>query len=166
MNSEKLGKTEAEKKAIEEDIKFLISMQTDRLASYSSVDKAFIQRKTARESRETRSREVTVTQDSNFVSHVFISTSDDDSAVSDNETHITQTAYAEESSGKRKHSRISKTGTSLFVPYDIMKNPAFVSAYVRNGISPTAMSAVLHELITVCGGDPLKVSLSYATANR
>ena len=67
---------------------------------------------------------------------------------------------------KQLHVREKKVGTTLFIPHDIMKDPSFVSAYVRNGISPTAISAVLHELIKVCGGDPDSVSLSYASTNR
>ena len=71
-----------------------------------------------------------------------------------------------QSSSDRKHKRSVKTGVQVHIPPDILKSPAVVQALVRNKVSSTAISAVMHEIITVAEGDPSKLSLSYTTTER
>ena len=91
------------------------------------------------------------------------STSTDGSAgdsLSDEESFMPQP------SSDRKHKRSVKIGVQVHIPPDILKSPAVVQGLVRNKVSSTAISAVMHEIITVAEGDPSKLSLSYTTTER
>ena len=66
----------------------------------------------------------------------------------------------------RSHKRCVKTGVGVHISYDILKAPNVVEALVRNKISSSAISAVMHEIVTTSEGDPSKLSLSYASTER
>ena len=59
-----------------------------------------------------------------------------------------------------------KTGVGVHIPHDIFKAPNVVQALIRNKISSSAISAVMHEIVTTSEGDPSKLSLSYASTER
>ena len=67
---------------------------------------------------------------------------------------------------ERAHKRTVKTGTNIFIPHDILKSPGLVSAAARNQITPTAMSAILHALITACDGNPEAVNINQVQSQR
>ena len=66
----------------------------------------------------------------------------------------------------RSHKRSVKTGVDVHIPHDILKAPIVVQALVRIKISSSAISAVMHEIVTTSEGDPSKLSLSYASTER
>ncbi|CAB4066239.1 unnamed protein product [Lepeophtheirus salmonis] len=64
------------------------------------------------------------------------------------------------------HKRLVKTGTTMFIPHDILGSPKLVSTSARNKISAKAMSACIHSLISTCHGYTYVVHLSYSSACR
>ena len=66
----------------------------------------------------------------------------------------------------RSHKRSVKTGVRVHIPHDILKALNAVQALVRNKISSSAISAVMHEIVAASEGDPSKLSLSYASTER
>ena len=64
------------------------------------------------------------------------------------------------------HRRLVKTGVVVHIPPDILRTPTVAQSLVRNKISSTAISAVMHEIITAAQGDPSKLSLSYSSTER
>ena len=67
---------------------------------------------------------------------------------------------------KRSHKRTVKTGVEVFIPHDFLKSPKVVQSLVRNNISSTAISAVMHTIIESFGGETEKLSLSFKTMQR
>ena len=59
-----------------------------------------------------------------------------------------------------------KTGADVHIPHDILKAQNVVQVLVRNKISTSAISAVMHEIVATSEGDPSKLSLSYASIER
>ena len=59
-----------------------------------------------------------------------------------------------------------KTGVNVFLPPDILKSPKVVSSLVRNKITPTAITSVLHDIVEAAGSDPKKLHLSHQYAWR
>ena len=47
---------------------------------------------------------------------------------------------------KRVHKRMVKSGISNFIPHDILKSKEMVSRSMRNNISSTKLSAVVHSV--------------------
>ena len=166
--SKKQNMSRVEKEAIEEDMQFVISMQTDRKASYIGVDKVISQIEENKTKNRKRVRDEEGISHSDFITVDAIPDDGIDMPVTMEQSGHTSNSSKEDACprAKRAHVRQHKTGTHIFVPHDIMKNASLVSIYARNGVSPTAMSSILHTLIEECGGDPSCVSLSYATANR
>ena len=70
------------------------------------------------------------------------------------------------SSSQRSHKRVVKKGTTIFIPHDVLMNPALVSYNTRNKLSSTATASTLQTLISVCGGDPKAINLHHSTAHR
>ena len=160
MEGSKNGKNEVEKIAIDEDIAFLKSMMTDRVASYCSQDKVTLKleekrllRATQEEARSRKEEERKLTEAS-------------PSVIEYSEAEEEDIHDLEHSTPKRSHKRRVKTGTTIFIPHDVLKAPELVSTTTRNKITPTAMSACLHSLISACKGDTSAVNLHYSTAYR
>lgn len=86
-----------------------------------------------------------------------------DESESDDESHEDD-VY--ETKQRRSHKRTVKTGTTIFVPHDVLKSQALVSSATRNKITPTAMSATLHALIEACDGETSAVNIHPTTAYR
>ena len=59
-----------------------------------------------------------------------------------------------------------KTGTTIFIPYDVLQNPSLVLSNIRHKLPATAISTTTETLILVCDGDPSAVNLYYLTAHR
>ncbi len=70
------------------------------------------------------------------------------------------------STSTRSHHRNKRTGSSLFIPHDIMKRPNLVSLATRLNMSPGQQAAHTKALITELGGETSTIAASYATADR
>lgn len=66
----------------------------------------------------------------------------------------------------RPHRRMKKTGTSVFIPHDILKRPKVVSLATRMKLSQSQQTAFTQCFIEEAGGNAETVALSYATADR
>lgn len=154
----KKHKSPAEQHAVDEDLKFLQSMKTDRVAQYTGKDQAMAYIQKARSIRKEKSvmfaqKSLTEEPGSSAL------TSSSDSTLSEDEGII-------ELPPSRTHKRNVKKGTTIFVPHDVLKHPAVVSSATRNKLSATAIADTLRTLITVCGGDPSSVNLHFSSAHR
>ena len=154
MEAEKKCKCDAEKQALEEDIKFLKSMQGDRKAAYVGRDTIYEKVTKRRDDRNKRKREEEELFERKKVPRL-----------EDLIEEPGQQEFTVPSGPKREHRR-TKTGTTITIPYDVLQDPEFVSVYVRNGVTPTSIAAILHSLISLGGGDPNCVNLSHSTAHR
>ena len=66
----------------------------------------------------------------------------------------------------RSHKRSIESGLEVFIHYDFLKSPKVVQSLLRNKITPTAISAVMHDIIESVDGDPKKLNLCYKTVQR
>ena len=67
---------------------------------------------------------------------------------------------------KGVHTRTVKSKVNVFIPHDILKSKELVACSIRNNISSTKLSAILHTMISAWGGDPSTVSLDPSTVHR
>ena len=67
---------------------------------------------------------------------------------------------------KRCHHRSSHTGTSAFIPHDILKRPRLVALAIRLNMSAAQQATFTAALIEESQGNSSNVSTSYATADR
>ena len=159
MAATKKGKTPKEIDAINHDIEFMKSMMSDRKASYSRIDKA-VTKIQQREERNKQKLNIILAQESNmeesFVKFASSSSESEDQEFEDEGMDLQ----------KRVHTRTVKSGVTVFIPHDILKSRELVACSIRNNISSTKLSAVLHTLISACGEDPSKVSLDPSTVHR
>ena len=165
METSKNGKLQFEKSAIDEDIQFLVSMMNDRVAQYASLDEDFTRRMAKKEERKEKDQQNALKRKQNEELRKenikkFIGEDALDELIPDED----QDEYAGPS--KESHARVVKTGTTIFIPHDILKNTALVATYTRNKVSSTAISSILHSLISICGGDTNAVNLSYSSTYR
>ena len=163
MENQKKGKVEVEKLAIDEDMAFLRSMISDRIAHYSNQDKkttSVIRKRSDRKKQvlNMHKKHNNIRIDEN--DHTELSVSDDED-FSDHEFNpiLTTTPV-------RSHKRTVKTGTTITIPPDILKSPILNSVCIRNKITPTEKSALLHAIITECNGSVSAVNLSVTTAYK
>ena len=158
LESKKKHKSPAEQHAVDEDVKFLPSMKTDRAAQYTGKGQVmpYIQKASSiRKEKSVMFAQKNLTE----VPGSSALTSSSDSTLSEDEGII-------ELPPSRTHKRNVKKGTTIFVPHDVLKHPAVVSSATRNKLSATAIADTLRTLITVCGGDPSSVNLHYSSAHR
>ena len=159
MEASKFGKRKIEIKAIDEDIAFLKNMMSSRTASYTCKDLITSKYK---EMRQERQQEALERASKHRKDDMFIYFQDDvDNGLGEEE-------YCSENQDgpKRKHRRSLKTGVTISIPFDVLKNPKIVSNYTRNKISVTAISSFMRCLITECGADADAVCLGYSSAYR
>lgn len=161
-----------------EDLRFLESMKTDRLATFGPCDKvlaAKLQRRQTRVQAEAARREkmrsegtatttsVDAISDSDImtdecVDEVADVDSEVDSATAGGDVDISTTT-------ERSHRR-TRTGTTAFIPHDIIKRPKLVALATRLKMTPAQQAIYTEALIAEAGGDSSKVSSSYATADK
>lgn len=147
----------------EEDRAFLMSMQSDRKATMSGVDKNLAEMEQRREKRELeeenrRKRESNESQD-RFATVSADSHSTEESDEDEDENHDIEIA-------KPSHKRCKKTGDQIHIPFDILKSERLVSTAVRNNITPTALAATVHSLVEACKGDPSRLNLNPSQSYR
>ena len=64
------------------------------------------------------------------------------------------------------HKRTVKTGTTIFIPHDILKSSKIQSVAMRNKISPVGLSAIIEAIIETCDGEKSKVNLHHSQSYR
>ena len=147
----------------EEDKKFLQSMMTDRLATMFGIDvKLSETERKVKERKEQELKRIAIQKESKMdtsCSNATLSDSDDEEEAKE----VPDPLY---SCAKKSHKRCVKTGVTVFIPPNILKSPKVVQSLVRNNISSSAISSVMHDIVTAVEGDPSKLSLSYATTQR
>ena len=165
----------------EEDRKFLESMKTVRVATFGSGDKKLEsqkKRRAAREEQESKRRkkqdveECTKSQaaTSSEVSAIISSTSASGSS-EESDDHFRPAAYIPDSSQPSTstgitHSSRKKIGTKAFITPDILESKKQTSLATRMKMTPAQQAAYTKAVVEEAGGDPEKVNLSYASADR
>ena len=150
---------------LEEDVMFLKSMKTDRKASFGCLDKKkdnMEKRKADRLEAETRRRQAASNEKSASQPTTISDPENSDEGSIGDEEYLTNT----NSRKRRSHHRSTFTGTSAFIPHDILKRPSVVAVATRLGITPTQQAAFTEALIKESGGDATKIAKSYATADK
>ena len=146
----------------EEDKKFLLSMQTDRTASFGPKDKSLadlIKRRQERNRDEIARKE----KSKKDLEQLFKSTSLKDSD-EDESKGITESSIGTIHTPK-SHKR-KKIGTEAFISENILKSPRLVSLATRIKMTPTQQAAFTKTFIEEVGGDVSKVKTSWKTADR
>ena len=126
-----------EVQAINEELKFLASMRTDRAATYGAVNvkaTSLLQRRLNREQTTAISETSRVTNENMEVCSSQDISFKEDSSVATQENNVDK-----EVGSKRHHKRMVKTGTPGFWPHNILSNPAVIQSAVCNKISPTTL---------------------------
>jgi hypothetical protein len=157
------------------DIMFLQSMESDRVATFGCENKQLedkLCRKERRQAAEARRSE----QSAANAEHQFTTGSLGDEFLPLDNAGDNSPGQATESkedivevvpsSSKRSHHRTSRPGTSVFIEHDIMKKPSIVSAATRMNITPSQQSVFIEALIKESGGDVEQVATSYASVDR
>ena len=149
----------------EEDKKFLLSMMSDREASMGGKDTISIgqaKRKLAINNQKMKQKKLYEEEAAACSISVVLS----DSTTTDASTDDEAEPFYNPAKTARNHKKLVKTGVDVHIPSNILKAPRVVQALVRNQVSSSAISAIMHDIITTADGDPSKLSLSYATTER
>ena len=164
LNAEKLMKSQ-------EDIQFLQSMKSDRQASFGCFDKALADRMRRRQMRAEMEARRRAKAKQEMESQASVSSSraldeanseESSDSSSDDDIHPPPTTTPTSGIGRRK----SLTGSSAFIPHDIMKRPNLVGLATRLKMTPTQQAAYTKAVVAESGGDLSRISSSYATADR
>ena len=158
--AKKKGITKVEQDAIDVDIEFMKSMLNDRVATYSGLDKVVTEKTKKRIERQKHHLE---REEINPCKRAFEMINLEPGTSSCEDENIEEVTTIAQS---RKHRKLVKCGIDIFVPHDILKNPDLVSCSIRNNISSTQLSAIVHSLVAACGGDLYKLCLNPRTAHR
>ena len=146
MENEKRGKNEKEVEAINEDVLFLRSMETDRIAHYATKDEEFAK---AAEARSLRKQSV----DKALLKQNTITAADTTTwnpySSSDSSTQESETKEPTTSTLQHSHKRVVKKGTIIFIPHDNLKHPSLVSSNARNKLSTTAISNTIEPEVGI-----------------
>ena len=158
-----------------EDLRFLESMKTNRLATFGSRDKVLA----AKLQRRHRRKQLQETRRDKMLKELMTTTltsevaSTDESDVVNSTTNIdgygngrsegdSSDSYIIDTSATtaRKHRRTARTGAAGFIPHDILKRPKLVALATRLKMTPAQQAIYTEALIEEAGGDPTKVSAS------
>ncbi|KAJ4925994.1 hypothetical protein JOQ06_008179, partial [Pogonophryne albipinna] len=145
-----------------EDLAFLASMKTDRVATFGVLDKKLQLKVKRREERQAaaaarQSRCEKELEEMTAMSSLV--------SESDEEPEADTNTVCPTSEGEPSHKR-KKTGTNVFIPHDILSRPSVVSLATRLKMSPTQQAAFTRGLVPDSGGECTHLSASYATADR
>ena len=155
-----------DKMQYENDIKFLQSMMTDRIAcigglylkNAKKVKKAKQREELMLKRKEKEARRKSMEQPCSS-STLPITDSD---TTEDEETEDQSFEPSSESPPKRW----KKNGLNLYIQPDILKSPTLVQTVVRNKVTHTALTVIMHDVVTEAKGDPTKLNLGVTTAYR
>jgi hypothetical protein len=149
----------------QEDIKFLQSMKTDRVASFGVHDKARALQIKRKESRALRQRKFQENDEKDReIASDTLQLADSESS-QDEDDNSKDLVTPAPSQGKTHH-RVARPGTAAFISHDILENPKLVSLATRIKLSPAEQAAYTQAIIEESGGDNSKIAVSYATADR
>ena len=153
-----------EKVSLEEDIKFLKSMMSDRSASCSSKDIKHAERANTRLAKEVQGmkRQEEYESSSSKLKSPCTLFEEEEEEVCEDEGHGMFTPPPV----KRSHKRTVKTGLTLEITPDFLRSPLLQQRAQRCGITPTALAATFEAFIESQGGDTSKVNLSHSQAYR
>jgi len=146
-----------------EDIKFLHSMKTDRIASFGVFHQALasqVKRKQTRLLKQTKRQEKAEKEKEVCETTVQLADSDSSQDEDDNSDNFVIPSQ------RKSHRRAVRLGTSAFIPHDILKSPKLVSLATRIKLSPAEQAAYTQAIVEECSGNQNKVAVSYATADR
>ena len=163
-NAEKLMKNQ-------EDIVFLQSMKSDRQGSFGPFDKALAEkvcRRQARNDLEARRRDKMKQEmsDQASVSSPGILDEDEGESWSDNSSDAEVPLPVDSMPKAGDHRRKSLSGTSAFIPHDILKRPKLVELATRLKMTPAQQAVYTEAVVAEAGGDVSRIASSYATADR
>ncbi|KAL7394860.1 hypothetical protein ABVT39_005592 [Epinephelus coioides] len=154
-----------------EDLAFLASMKTDRVATFSVLDKKLQLKVKRREERQVaaaarQSRCEKELEEMMAMSSLVLESDEEP----EEDTNTVCPPSEDEPSLKRKKTGTSvkrkKTGTNIFIPHDILSRQSVVSLATRLKMSPMQQAAFTRGLVAESGGDYTHLSASYATADR
>ena len=137
LEKKKIGKQSEEISEIDIDIKFLLSMQSDRVATYSSVDKvlAIKEDKRAKRAAQSKNREECEKNREDNLTSIPL----DNNMMTDESLELEENSeeFAVPKEKKRCHKRTVKTGTEVFIPHDVLSDPGIVGFEARTHSTPT-----------------------------
>lgn len=159
--------------ANEEDLKFLKSMQTDRIASFGGLDqnqvRKFKRHKEKEEAVKRRKEKAAQTQKDIEEKAELLSSTEESSLSGTNErlesSSETEVENLTDGSSTQKH-RKRKAGTGVFAYRDVMKSKRLTSLAARLKMTPAQQSIYTKKLVEVCGGDSSKLNLSYSYVDK
>ena len=157
----------------EEDIKFLKSMQTDRVATFGGLDQKQITKlKKCQHKKKiitTQREKALQKQLENDEKVELLSSTDESFHGSDLSTSETEDFFDHnvqpECFSTRKHVK-TKTGTASFFHSDLLKSKRLTSLAARLNMTPAQQHIYTKALIEETGGDSSKVKISYSYADK
>lgn len=156
-----------------EDLAFLQSMKGDRAASFGSFDKMLAKKIARRNHRVAAAAKRLKRATANREKDMPTTTGDSDDPVEDDASEAdiecnttTGTANTVSTAKSVRPRRKTLTGTSVFIPPNVLSKPSVVSLATRLKMTPTQQASFTQGLIAECGGDTSMVAASYATADR
>ncbi len=145
-----------------EDLAFLTSMKTDRVATFGVLDKKRQLKVKRREERQAAAAARQSRCEKELEEMTAMSSLESES---DEETEEDTNTVYPPSEGEPSHKH-KKTGTNIFIPHDILSRPSVVSLATRLKMSPMQQAAFTCGLVAESGGECTHLSASYATADR
>lgn len=158
-----------EKMKTPEDIKFLQSMKTDRIASFGGFDASLAKQKQRSEQRKLLDRRRQEKAEAEMAeltaTATFESCSDTDPSDTEDGVDLLP-GTSMDTHPRRKHRRVVHSGTEAFIPHNIMKSPKMVALATRMKMTPSQQAAFTEAFVQEAGGDVSKVYTSYAVADK
>jgi hypothetical protein len=151
-----------------ENLAFFYSMKTDRAATFGSKDSILdkkIKRSNKRQqlAQKRADKEQRRVQEAGEEAATRSLLSSSSSSSDEGECDMDLETPKER---KRDHHRSSHTGTSAFIPHDVLKRPRLVALATRLNMTAAQQATFTAAVIKESQGDSSKVSTSYATADR
>lgn len=134
----------------ENDKTFLLSMAKASMAGEDIIFKKKSKKIVERTSlTKARAMQETQRKDNSFEIAQLASSTDGESTDNDvpSTSNINEFSSASSQPNSKSHHRTIKTGTTIYIPYDILKSEKITSTAVRNKISHTVLSAVLRFFV-------------------
>ena len=150
-----------------EDRAYLESMQTDRKCTMAGVDKKDEKAQKKRSDRMAAERKLIEQEQQRLeASRSTSTTSDEEELIESVDADVEMEEVVPDKGDQRSHKRVVKSGETLFIPHNILSSPAMISVADRNKVSHTALASIVNTLISTCGGDIEKFSVSASSSYR
>jgi len=146
----------------EDDRLFLKSMMSDQKACMAGVDKKLAETEKKvrkRKAQELQRKEQLKIDETSASLSCQLEDSESNSSTDKSDVYTSENPAI-------SHKKRMKIGTTVHIPPDILKTPTVVQSLIRNQVSSTAISSVMHDIVRAAGGEPSSLNLSYATAQR